>query len=77
MLLPSGEWAEVPVIDGGLGINVGETLTRWTNGLYKSGWHRVFQRTPEPRYSIPIFNSVDYDTVIEVSRRSCFGHVAG
>ncbi|KAL1616309.1 hypothetical protein SLS56_011450 [Neofusicoccum ribis] len=68
VLLPTGEWAEVPVVDGGLGINVGETLTRWTNGLYKSGWHRVFQRTPEPRYSIPIFNSVDYDTVIEAQQ---------
>jgi isopenicillin N synthase-like dioxygenase len=65
ILKPSGQWHIAEHIPGALIVNVADFLMRWTNGLYKSTVHRVVNRSLEPRYSVPFFFSVNYDTVIE------------
>jgi isopenicillin N synthase-like dioxygenase len=65
ILKPSGQWHIAEHISGALIVNVADFLMRWTNGLYKSTVHRVVNRSRGPRYSVPFFFSVNYDTVIE------------
>lgn len=65
ILKPSGQWYIASHVPGALIVNVADFLMRWTNGLYKSTVHRVVNRTNEPRYSVPFFFSVNYDTVVE------------
>lgn len=65
ILKPSGQWHIASYIPGALIVNVADFLMRWTNGLYKSTVHRVVNRSAAPRYSVPFFFSVNYDTVIE------------
>ncbi|KAF1936245.1 Clavaminate synthase-like protein [Clathrospora elynae] len=65
ILKPSGHWHIASHLPGAFIVNVADFLMRWTNGLYKSTVHRVVNRSSEPRYSVPFFFSVNYDTVIE------------
>lgn len=65
ILKPSGQWHIATHVPGALIVNVADFLMRWTNELYKSTVHRVVNRTNEPRYSVPFFFSVNYDTVVE------------
>jgi isopenicillin N synthase-like dioxygenase len=65
ILKPSGQWHVASYIPDTFIVNVADFLMRWTNGLYKSTVHRVVNRSAEPRYSVPFFFSVNYDTVIE------------
>ncbi|KAI9764595.1 MAG: hypothetical protein M1840_008324 [Geoglossum simile] len=77
----SGLFGGVPCVEGGVLVNVGDLLMRWSNDRWKSTVHRVgappasllLSRGNEaeenvicpPRYSIPFFASVDRDTVVE------------
>ncbi|KAK8245767.1 hypothetical protein IWZ00DRAFT_538048 [Phyllosticta capitalensis] len=65
VLSPAGQWTQVERVDGGLIVNIADFLMRWTNDMYKSTVHRVVNRTREPRYSVPLFFSVNYDQVVE------------
>ncbi|KAH9875947.1 hypothetical protein IAQ61_003412 [Plenodomus lingam] len=65
ILTPSGTWHIASHIPGAFIVNIADFLMRWTNGLYKSTVHRVVNRSAEPRYSVPFFFSVNYDTVVE------------
>ncbi|GAB4822422.1 hypothetical protein N2152v2_009468 [Parachlorella kessleri] len=53
------EWTPLDPRPGCLTVNIGDGLTRWTDGIFKSTYHRV--RAPKagdptgPRYSIPYF----------------------
>ncbi len=58
------EWVEAPPIPGTFIVNVGDTLEAWTNGRFKATQHRVVNSGKE-RFSIPLFFSADYATVIE------------
>jgi len=62
--LIEGEWVDVPVRTGALGINVGTALQFLTDGFYRHVWHRV---TPPPagvfRYSVCYFPSVSRPTL--------------
>jgi isopenicillin N synthase-like dioxygenase len=66
ILSPYGRWISAPPQPGMFIVNIGDFLMRWTNGLYKSTIHRVVNRSPEERYSVPFFMSTNYDAVIEV-----------
>ncbi|EKG19005.1 Isopenicillin N synthase [Macrophomina phaseolina MS6] len=65
ILSPEGKWVPVGKVEGGLIVNVGDFLMRWTNDQYKSTVHRVVNRTKEARYSVPFFFSINYDQVVE------------
>lgn len=69
ILSPDGVWTAATVKEGAFVINVADFLMRWTNDLYTSTVHRVVNRTTEERYSVPLFFSVNYDVLVEVSHR--------
>ena len=73
ILKPSGHWHIASPPLGSFVVNVADFLMRWTNGLYKSTVHRVVNRGTEGRYSIPVFFSVNYDTVVE-TLPTCLEH---
>lgn len=62
-----GKWFPVPVHDDALVINMGELMTRWTNGRWPATRHRVVAAAdPEGyRYTLPTFFNVSVDTVID------------
>jgi isopenicillin N synthase-like dioxygenase len=68
IMSPSGEWVQAPIVPGGLIVNIGDMMMRWTNGLYKSTMHRVINRTGEERYSVPLFFGINNDELVEVRR---------
>lgn len=61
----SGDWVSVPVIEGGLVVNIGEQMARWTNGLFKATRHRVINVSGQERYSIPFFFEPNWSAKIE------------
>ncbi|GME41842.1 Flavonol synthase flavanone 3-hydroxylase [Neofusicoccum parvum] len=65
VLSPEGKWVPIGKVEGGLIVNVGDFMMRWTNDTYKSTVHRVVNRTKEARYSVPFFFSINYDQVVE------------
>ncbi|KAI8141762.1 hypothetical protein BJV82DRAFT_617435 [Fennellomyces sp. T-0311] len=55
---PDDTWHPVPIIAGGLLVNVGRMLEIWTHGLFKAAMHRVVftpQQERHDRYSIAYF----------------------
>jgi len=61
---PSGEWIEVPPLDGAFVLNVGDMLHQWSNGQFLSTPHRVINRSSSARYSIPFFFDPHESTMI-------------
>lgn len=61
---PSGEWIEVPPLEGSFVLNVGDMLHQWSNGEFLSTPHRVINRSGGPRYSIPFFFDPHDSTMI-------------
>lgn len=55
-----GDWIDAPPRPGALIINVGDLLTRWTNGRFRSAVHRVVNVSGNERYSIPFFHHLNY-----------------
>jgi isopenicillin N synthase-like dioxygenase len=66
IMSPSGDWVKAPVVPGGLVVNIGDMMMRWTNGLYKSTMHQVINRSGEERYSVPLFFGINNDELVEV-----------
>ena len=60
-----GEWVEAPPIEGAFNVNIGEMLTRWTNGRFKATPHRVVNSSGKTRYSVPFFFATNYDVNIK------------
>jgi isopenicillin N synthase-like dioxygenase len=58
-----GKWADVPLIDGTMIMNIGDMMEIISNGRYVATRHRVKQ-VKEERYSFPLFQSCDYDYVV-------------
>lgn len=60
-------WTAVNPVEGGIAVNIGDMLARWSDGRLYSNLHRV--RLPvdasKPRYSIAFFAQADKDTLIE------------
>ena len=67
----SGKWIEAPPIEGSLVINVGDLLSRWTDGIYRSTRHRVINSSGRDRLSLVLAYDPDPDTIIDA--RDIFG----
>lgn len=59
-----GEWHDVDPPAGGLVINLGDAMARWTNDRWRSTLHRV-QRPTARRQSIAFFHNANWDATIE------------
>ncbi len=59
-----GVWIPAPVMPGMFLVNIGQILSRWTNGLYPSTPHRVVNLAGVERYSVPFFFDPDFDAEI-------------
>jgi isopenicillin N synthase-like dioxygenase len=73
-----GTWVSVPPIAGGIAVNVGEMLQRWSNDILRATPHQILDddplsddtnkpksdRVPE-RYSIAFFCNANKDTSLE------------
>ena len=66
-----GEWLEAPPIDGTLVVNVGDLLARWTDGIYRSTYHRVVNSSHSSRLSLVLAFDPDPETLIDA--RDVFG----
>ena len=61
-----GSWHDVPPRRDAVVINAGDMLERWSNGRYRSTWHRVLpQHAGRERFSVALFVDPDSDTIIE------------
>jgi len=60
------QWQAVDYVESAIIVNSGDLLERWTNGRYRSTWHRVKPKIGHrERFSIAIF--VDPDSATPVS----------
>jgi len=61
VLRRGGDWADVPIIEDGFVINIGDTLEIVSGGHFKATRHRVFKppvdQLHEERLSLVLFNS--------------------
>jgi isopenicillin N synthase-like dioxygenase len=69
VLLPDGNWIDVPSVPGTLVINTGDLLQRWTNDRWLSNVHRVVnppieRRGSSRRLSVVFFTGPRDDAVI-------------
>lgn len=64
-------WLKVDPVAGGIAVNIGDMLSRWSDGRLYSNLHRVRMPTPEEctpprsRYSIAFFMQADKQQLIE------------
>ncbi|MEM6463223.1 MAG: 2OG-Fe(II) oxygenase family protein [Pseudomonadota bacterium] len=68
---PEGEWVAAPPIPGTLVVNVGDLLSRWTNGEYRSTPHRVINTSGKERLSLVLAYDPEPQTMIDA--RDIFG----
>ena len=65
---PDGTWLHAPSLSGAAIVNVGDLLTRWTNGQLKSVLHRVVppqgDAAQRSRYSATLFYEPRHEIVI-------------
>ena len=70
---PDGTWAEADPVDGGLVVNLGDAMARWTNDRWRSTMHRVVLPAATDaaasgdtrRQSIAFFHNANWDARIE------------
>ena len=61
----AGNWIAAPPIAGALVVNLGDLMARWTNGVYRSNFHRVRNNsTARDRFSLAYFYGPRPDAVI-------------
>ncbi|THZ71284.1 oxoglutarate 3-dioxygenase [Aureobasidium pullulans] len=66
VLAPNGEdWMSADPIPGTLICNIGDMLSVWTDGIYKSTQHKVIHASKDMRISIPFFFDPNWDARIE------------
>ena len=64
VLNAAGEWIDAPPIPGTMVVNIGDLFQTWTNDLYTSTLHRVFNTSPNARISVPLFASPNGATIV-------------
>ncbi len=62
VLTPDKQWVDAEYVEGGILVNTGEYLNRWTNGRFMATPHRVIP-PPKDRYSVATFFNPNPDTV--------------
>jgi len=60
-----GRWIDVEPVEGGLVVNIGDLMQRWTNDRWRSTMHRVVSNGGGRRLSIPFFHNANWDARIE------------
>lgn len=63
----NGDWVHAPPIEDTLVVNVGDLLSRWTNGAYKSTPHRVVNSSGRERLSLVLAFDPDPETMIDAT----------
>ncbi|KAL3472725.1 hypothetical protein BJX99DRAFT_272758 [Aspergillus californicus] len=63
-VLDNGMWKDVQPVQDAFIMNLGDLFTKLTAGVYKSSLHRVINRSPVHRFSIPCFLDGNLDAVI-------------
>ncbi|KAL3488407.1 hypothetical protein BJX62DRAFT_253323 [Aspergillus germanicus] len=66
VLNSSNQWVTATPMPDTLVMNVGDFMSFWTGGKFRSTVHRVTNLTGENRYSVPFFFGVNYDATVEV-----------
>ena len=61
----NGEWLDVDPISETFVVNVGDLLTRWTNGRFRSVPHYVVNEGNSARYSVVVFVDPNSQTVVD------------
>jgi len=66
----NGDWVDVPYVEDGFVVNIGDLMMRWTNDQWISTLHRVVNppldaSATHPRQSIVFFHQPNYDAIIE------------
>lgn len=66
----AGTWIDVPAIEEGFVINLGDLMAEWTNDRWVSTMHRVVNPPRDAqgstrRLSMPFFHQPNYDAVID------------
>lgn len=66
----TSSWVDIPPIDGGYVINIGDLMARWTNDRWTSTLHRVVNpdagsAVSTRRQSMPFFHNANYQARIE------------
>ncbi|KAL4940021.1 hypothetical protein BDV06DRAFT_197660 [Aspergillus oleicola] len=62
---PNNKWHDVPLIEGGIVVNIGDLLSFWSDGELKSTMHRIsWESVPveKDRFSIPYFAQPSFET---------------
>jgi len=72
-----GIWSAVQPVAGGLVVNLGDLLPRWTNGRWIATPHRVIARRNSrlQRLSVPYFGLVNRATLLSPLLPPCARHV--
>lgn len=61
VLKNDGQWIKVPPVAGTFVVNIGDFLMRLSNDRFQSTVHRVFNRAPVDRYSMPFFFGFNFN----------------
>ena len=64
---PDGEWVPVPVVPDTYVVNLGDLMTFWSNGRWRSSMHRVVcpTDTSTDRLSVPLFFNPSLDALVQ------------
>ncbi|KAK2356268.1 2-oxoglutarate (2OG) and Fe(II)-dependent oxygenase superfamily protein [Trifolium repens] len=63
-------WEDVSHVEGGIIVNIGDMMERWTNCVYQSTLHRVMP-TGKERYSVAFYMDPPTDCVVDCFESCC------